>query len=152
MLFQMVSIAFMLTSVIIAFLIYHSNANNVLKFIALPATVVCAIGSILIIVQLAGAPLERMPIGKWDYIHHKANVDNTISLWVWSDRFQDQRLYRFPYDRETMKKLDQAKEEQTQTRGRRKHTGEFKKEKEGNDEQIILYMERGTARTENVTK
>ena len=152
MLFQAVAIAAMILCVIVAFLIYYSYAHNLLKLIALPFVVLSSVGALFIIVQLAGAPLERMPIGKWDYIHHKANVDNTISLWVWSDRFQDQRLYRFPYDRETMKKLDQAKEEQNQTRGRRKHTGEFKKEKEGNDEQIILYMERGTARTENMTK
>lgn len=131
-LIELVIIATIFLCVLIAILIYMSNAYNSIKFITLPSAI--AIGGFLIltVINLAGAPLARYPQGEFKYIAHQAtNEGKDIVLWVFSERHKDYRLYRFPYNRETMKKLDEA-QQSTQAGIRLK--GQFKNEKKENNE------------------
>ena len=96
--------------VIVAILIYYSRAMPIFKIVALPYTMVAAAALMASIIPLAGAPIEKFPEGKWDYISHRAEQQGkVIVLWVWVREWEDTRLYRFPYSRDTMKKLNKAK-------------------------------------------
>ena len=104
------------------------------------------------IVSLAGAPIEAFPKGKWEYVAHKAEQGGkNILLWAWVEKLNDARLYRFPYDRKTMKMLDEADKEQKQGS---KSIGEFRRKPdvENNATQFFLYMEKGHERKLNETK
>jgi len=97
--------------VIMAILVYYSRAMSIFKIVALPYTIVMAAAMLALIIQLAGAPIDQFPEGKWDYVFHKAEQQGkVIVLWAWVRQHKDTRLYRFAYSRDTMKKLNQAKQ------------------------------------------
>jgi hypothetical protein len=100
------------------------------------------------LLRLAGAPIEQFPQGKWDYIAHQAvNQGQSIVLWAWMAKYADTRLYKFPYNRETMKKLNKAgknKQKGMKMRGR------F--ERPRGQKVPTLYTEQGTVKSTDTVK
>lgn len=143
--FEIMLLTSAILCVIVAILIYCSLAPNIIKFIALPFTMIFCAGTLWMFVSLSGAPIEAQPSGKWHYAAHVIeNSGETIVLWAWIEDLKDYRLYRFPYDREIAKKLNQIKEESNQ---QTTHTGEIKKGKRG--EPDFLYIEKHRRASEN---
>ena len=102
-------ISAILLIVIVAFLVYHSTAPYAEKAAVFPALIAVIIFGYLIFIDNLGAPINSIPQGDFQYVHHQAgNSGEVIYLWVWTaDR--GQRLHTFPYDRETMEQLEEAK-------------------------------------------
>ena len=59
-----------------------------------------------------GAPIERMPVGEFEYVHHSvSSTGEFIYIWVYTDD-RGNRLHAVPYNRETAKELNQAKKQE----------------------------------------
>ena len=114
---------------LVATLTYYSSASFIIKLITLPFTVITSIFVIYTLVSLTGAPIEKFPEHKWVYLGHQPiDEGKSIILWTWDKEIEDFRLYKFPYDRETQKKLNTAKQSLEDGTGLE---GEFKKEDGG---------------------
>lgn len=98
---------------LIAVLIYYSRCSFFVKLATLPFAIITGIVSILMIIQLSGAPIPRYPKGEWEYMGHAiSNNGKMVLLWAWIKEKKDHRLHTFPYDRKQVKELTKAKEKQ----------------------------------------
>jgi hypothetical protein len=96
----------------VAVLTYYSKAAFLFKLITMPFAIAASASAIWTIIYLAGAPINRMPANTWVYVGHQLiDKGETIVMWIWSDDLGDFRLHKFPYDRETQKKLEEARQQ-----------------------------------------
>lgn len=143
--FEAILFTSVILCVIVSLLVYNSDANSVLKFVALPYTIILCVGVLWVFIHLTGAPIDGKPKGEWTYVSHSfENAGETIVLWSFVEDLEDYRLHRFPYDRETAKKLNQAREESS---SRTSHKGKFVTERRG--QPSVLYIEKHRSETEN---
>lgn len=109
---------------VLAYFVYNSEANFVLKLLALPYALIFFGLLIWAIVVRMGAPIESYPVGKFQYLAHSVTKSGKeIVLYAWMKELKDFRIWRFVYDRETAKKLQKARQERK--RGQPSQ-GEFK--------------------------
>lgn len=133
-----------LICVILAFLIYYSNAYDTVKLVTLPLTIAFFVWYVVYFISLTGAPLRQYPPGEWQYVNHLiVDKGENVVLWAWVDDFNDYRLYIFPFDEKDGKKLEMARQESKQNITKK---GKFVKERNG---ERVLEME--TALPSNVT-
>ena len=98
-----------LLCIYLAVLMYYSNASFIFKLIGLPGMSVFLIGLIYLLIIKAGAPIEQFPKDGWNYVHHEI-MDGGDNIYIWANYTErGNRLYKIEYDRETAKKLQQAK-------------------------------------------
>lgn len=91
----------------LCFLLYKSRAALAIKASAVALCFVFGLFAYKHYVEVLGAPIVGMPVGEFEYLHHRVGGDSMIYLWVYSPDDGD-RLYVFPYDRDTAKELEQA--------------------------------------------
>ena len=109
--------------IFLAILVYYSTAPFLLKLLSLPSYAVFLIFLIYLLVIMAGAPVKEYPEGSWKYVHHEIMlVDEEKTIFIWTYNDIGNRLHQIPYDRETAKKLEKAKNSQ---RNGFTQTGEF---------------------------
>lgn len=138
-----------LLCILVALLMYWSTAPFLIKLLTLPFTISFSLFIVWQMISLMGSPLKRFPIGEFTYIHHEPlNGGKAIALWVWSERFEDFRLYLFPYDRDTAKKLQKARQKKQEGKPTR---GKFKSNKETKNGQELV-ISPGTPRPSQPTK
>ena len=64
---------------------------------------------IYLLIIKAGAPIEQFPKDDWNYVHHEI-MDGGDNIYIWANYTEKgNRLYKIEYDRETAKKLQEAK-------------------------------------------
>ena len=102
---------FALTSIFglcLAYLVYNSYARFSTKLLIFPFVVICSLFLGSLIMDYAGRPIEQYPQTEFLYVHHTLSQDGKwIYLWC-DDEETGNRLYMFPYDRDTAKKLAEA--------------------------------------------
>lgn len=118
---EIVLICATLYFIVMCFLIYNSRSNSILKYAALPVFVFTGAITYDHYSKSLGAPIVGYPEYEFVYIHHIIQND-TIILWTKNDNGSEDRLYVFPYNRETAKKLNQT---QKATGSGKMMTGEF---------------------------
>ena len=96
---------------LIAFLCYASKLNFVIKLITLPLFFLFSGLVTYNYIDNLGKPIERPLPEKFDYQHHRIVDSETIYVWL-STKEKGDLLYIISYDRETAKKLEEAKEQQ----------------------------------------
>lgn len=113
---QLIIVGLIVLCVIISVMIYYSTVHVALKLVALPFTIIFAIQTAYFVYDKLGSPIEGMPVGEFEYNHHKtAGTGDFIMLWANQDTRN--RLYIFEYNREDMKKMNEAKESQEKSKG-----------------------------------
>tara|TARA_B110000305_G_C19251751_1_gene545117 strand:- start:157 stop:612 length:456 start_codon:yes stop_codon:yes gene_type:complete len=86
---------------------YYSNMPTAIKLLSLPFTIILSIYVIYFVYDKLGSPIEAMPSGEFTYIHHKADAGGE-KIMLWASTNEKDRLYVFLYNRENMKKLNEA--------------------------------------------
>ncbi len=116
---------------LVAILTYYSRAAFAFKLITMPFSIGACVAAIWTIIYLSGAPINRMPANTWVYVGHQLiDKGENIVMWIWSDDLGDFRLHKFPYDRETQKKLEEARQ---QTEGGNMQEGRFDEDTKNGD-------------------
>jgi hypothetical protein len=118
---ELVLISVGLYFVLMCSLIYYSHANTIIKGSALTLFVLTGLLTYWHYTEYLSSPIIGHPDDKFVYIHHIIE-DDQITLWLKDLPDLKNKLYSFPYDRETAKKLEKAK--QAQSRGKQSE-GEF---------------------------
>ena len=104
----LIYIIYLALSALVVFLVFYSSLSKFIKATALTATVLLGIVTQNHYTSQLGKPILMHPPAEFLYVHHVAEGDN-ILLWTWEES-KGNRLYSFPYDQETAKKLEEAKE------------------------------------------
>lgn len=118
---EIVLICGVLYFIIMCFLLYNSRSNSILKYAAFPVFIFTGVIVYDHYNNSLGAPIAGYPEYEFVYIHHIIQND-TIILWTKKNDGTEDRLYVFPYSRETAKKLNQT---QKATGSGKMMTGEF---------------------------
>tara|TARA_B100001093_G_C26724271_1_gene969203 strand:- start:147 stop:557 length:411 start_codon:yes stop_codon:yes gene_type:complete len=120
-----------------AVLTYYSRAGFLLKLIAMPIAVLTSLAAMWTMISLSGAPINKIPYNnEWVYLGHQTiDKGSNIVLWLWDKELKDFRLYKFPYDRETQKKLQEANQESGNGMAME---GNFTKDKETGDATLSM--------------
>lgn len=118
---ELVLIATSLYFVLTCGLLYYSSANTIVKASSLTLFVLTGLLTYWHYTEYLSSPIIGHPDDKFVYVHHIIE-DDLITLWLKDLPDLKNKLYSFPYDRETAKKLEKAK--QTQSRGKQSE-GEF---------------------------
>jgi len=97
-----------LVGTFISFGIYYSKVPMYVKLLALPFNIIFFLYTIHYVNEKLGAPIEGVPNGEFGYIYHvTTNGGKDIILWALQEDVD--RLYIFEYNRENMKRLEDAK-------------------------------------------
>lgn len=144
MIINIVLLLTLLVCLLVAVLLYYTEANFMLKLVALPFTIASGAMFVYTLIALSGAPIESYPRSEFKYFSH-AIVDNgkNIILLAWPQDLEDFRLYKFPYDREVQKKLAEANKK---TKEGKSTTGTFSQKKTG----IELFMNESSHLTSSI--
>ena len=87
----------------------------------------------------AGAPIEQFPKDDWNYVHHEI-MDGGDNIYIWANYTErGNRLYKIEYDRETAKKLQQAK---NKTQAGTLQSGKFSTGSNSNDYPNLFIADR----------
>lgn len=151
MLVELVILLGLLFCTIIAFILYKSKVDFLLKLIALPLSVIFSLTAIYALIILAGSPIIGFPTKKFDYIAHIVIEEGKeIVLWARPDDFDDFRLYQFPYSRKVEKQLRKA----AQKGEKGKVKGEFKQQMSGGKriQELFLHESKPELETDNPVK
>ena len=109
-----ITISGLLVCCMVAYLLYYSRVHWLVKLVSLPITLVFTATMVYTAYDRMGAPIERMPVGEFEYIHHSVSTTGEfIYIWVYTDD-RGNRLHAIPYNRETAKELNRAKEQEEQ--------------------------------------
>ena len=122
----------------VAVLSYRSYAHVLIKFIVLPLVITISMLMITYFMSIRGTPIVGYPEDGFMYVHHEIEQGGSeITLWIKDIDYQN-RMFTFPYNRDTIKKLNEMKEEKEGSAGGGP-TGQF--EPTGNDQerQLIDY-------------
>lgn len=116
MIIQYIIVGMIILCSFIAVINYYSSAPMIIKLLSLPFAILLSIYTIYFVYDKLGSPIEGMPEGQFEYVHHKvSNGGEEILLWA---EIEDRdRLYIFDYNRENMKKLNEAQESKGQGQG-----------------------------------
>ena len=69
--------------------------------------------------SIRGTPITDYPGEHFTYIHHEGEIvenEQMIVLWIKNNN-NENKLFKFPYNRDTMKKLNELKEEKKKGKG-----------------------------------
>lgn len=104
---------------------YYSRVHAVFKLFCFSLFTISGVLFYETYTQYLGAPIQGIPEYEFLYIHHTIDVHGNVTLWATdTENTEKQRLYQFPYERETAKKLEQAQE---QTGNDTQVSGKFEK-------------------------
>ena len=107
-----ITISGLLVCCLVAYLLYYSSVHWLIKLVSLPVTLVFTATMVYTAYDRMGAPIERMPVGEFEYVHHiVSSTGEFIYIWVYTDD-RGNRLHAVPYNRETAKELNQAKKQE----------------------------------------
>lgn len=104
---EIVLICASLYFIIMCFLIYNSKSNSIFKYAALPVFAFTGAITYDHYNKSLGTPIVGYPEYEFVYVHHIVQNDMII-LWTKKNSGAEDRLYMFPYNRETAKKLKQT--------------------------------------------
>jgi hypothetical protein len=125
-----ITISGLLVCCTVAYLLYYSSVHWLIKLVSLPITLVFTATMVYTAYDRMGAPIERMPVGEFEYVHHSvSSAGDFIYIWVYTDE-RGNRLHAVPYDRETAKELNQAKKQEEKGE---EMVGEFSMEEESSE-------------------
>ena len=128
-----------LLCIYLAVLMYYSNASFIFKLVGLPTMSVFLIGLVYLLIIKAGAPIEQFPKDDWNYVHHEI-MDGGDNIYIWANYTKKgNRLYKIEYDRETAKKLQQAK---NKSQGGTPQSGAFTPSSNSNDYPNLFIADR----------
>lgn len=96
-----------LSVILVAFLVYYSQAPTLIKLLAMSLLVCFGILSERHYRSVLGAPIEMRPPDGFLYVWHEITNYGEIVIWANVDGL-GHRLYKIPYDRETAKSLEEA--------------------------------------------
>lgn len=102
--------------------------------------------------SIRGTPISNYPEDNFNYVHHEVDfVENEQMIVVWiKDKDDLNKLFTFPYNRDTMKKLNEMKEEKEKGNGK---SAEFIPGTNGsNAEQILVDYDGEQTNAFNVIK
>ena len=123
----------------LAVLMYYSNASFIFKLVGLPTMSVFLIGLVYLLIIKAGAPIEQFPKDNWNYVHHEI-MDGGDNIYIWAHYTErGNRLYKIEYDRETAKKLQEAK---NKSQSGTPQSGAFKPSNNSNDYPNLFIADR----------
>lgn len=91
-------------------LVYASKAHNAIKVVAGTVIILMYAFSYSYYIDNLGLPKNEFPSEDFIYIYHENTTDSKTLLWAVMVEDQTHRLFQFDYDRETAKKLEQAKQ------------------------------------------
>ena len=138
MIVEVVILLGLLFCLAVAFILYKSKVDFVFKLITLPLAIIFSLAGIYAMVTLAGAPIRGFPVDKFDYIAHKVtNEGKEIVLWARPQEVKDYRLYTFPYDRKTEKKLNEAQQKGKKNRVQGKFKSKMMRGKKNQELQLF---------------
>lgn len=104
----MIIAAWVLTVLLFVFMVYYSNMMYLIKAASLPMLLLFSGAVTVHYVDNLGAPIKRPIPLEFEYIHHKI-AGESILVWIYTEE-RGERLYEIPYDRETAKAMEEAKE------------------------------------------
>lgn len=100
--------------VVVAYLVYNSQAHWFAKLIALPLVIALTATMVYTALDRMGAPIEAEPKGEFAYLHHTLSANGEkIFIWIYTEE-RGNRLHVIPYKRETAKALNDAKQKAKQ--------------------------------------
>ncbi len=105
--------------ILVAILTYKSYGHVAVKLITLPLVIFFSLITITYFMSIRGTPIADHPEEHFTYIHHEVELVNNeqeIVLWIKDDNNRN-KMFTFPYDRDTMKKLNEMKEEKEKGTG-----------------------------------
>jgi hypothetical protein len=105
--------------ILVAILTYKSYGHVAVKLITLPLVIVFSLVTITYFMSIRGTPITDYPKEHFTYIHHEVELVNNeqeIVLWIKDDDNKN-KMFTFQYDRDTMKKLNEMKEEKEKGNG-----------------------------------
>ena len=105
--------------ILVAILTYKSYGHVAVKLITLPLVIVFSLVTITYFMSIRGTPITDYPEEHFTYIHHEVELVNNeqeIVLWIKDDDNKN-KMFTFQYDRDTMKKLNEMKEEKEKGNG-----------------------------------
>ena len=134
--FEIIIATCLIVCVLVAVLTYQSYAHTLVKFIALPMVVAFAFMTIEHFESVRGTPIEGYPAEHFVYVHHtnEGLKGETIIIWI-KNIDNMNKMYTFPYSRDTMKKLNEMKK---QEQGEQDGQGQFRNINPGNNEEVVL--------------
>lgn len=105
--------------ILVAALTYKSYGHVIVKLITLPLVIVFSLITITYFMSIRGTPITDYPDAEFTYIHHEAEiVENEQEIVLWIKNVDNQnKMFTFPYDRDTMKKLNEMKDEKEKGKG-----------------------------------
>lgn len=130
MIIQYIIVGMIILCSFIAAINYYSSAPIIIKLLSLPFAILLSIYTIYFVYDKLGSPIEGMPKGEFEYVHHKI-TNGGEEILLWATKENRDRLYIFDYNRENMKQLNDAQEARGQG--------------QGNDE-LLMEMSKGTFR------
>jgi len=110
MIIQTIVAGLVVLCAVVAVINYYSNAPIIIKLLTLPITIAFSIYTAYFVYEKLGAPIQGMPEGNFEYIWHKSS-DGGDNIILWAEQVNRTRLYIFEYNRENMKKLEEARQE-----------------------------------------
>lgn len=110
MIIQIVITGMIILCAFVAIINYYSNSPLIVKLLSLPFAILLSIYTIYFVYEKLGSPIEGLPVGEFKYVHHMT-VNNGEEIILWAEIDEKHRLYIFEYDRENMKKLNEAQQE-----------------------------------------
>lgn len=111
MILELLLIGLIVLCVFVAAVSYYSNLPVLVKLVVLPFAITFSTYVWYYVYDNMGTPVEGMPQGEFTYIYHMPTSGGKDII-LWSEQDDDHRLYIFKYDRENMKKLEDAREQQ----------------------------------------
>lgn len=139
-----------ITAVIMAITVYYSNINFIIKMFALPLIfVLMTLVGYYIHIEL-GRPVNKKPM-EFELVHFEV-MDSGNSIVIWVNEDNRPRLYKFPYDRDTAKKLKEALDKKNSQKGMKVEGKFVEVEKPGGVEQTFEYNTTFQDKSQNYTK
>lgn len=77
-------------------------------YITIPVTLILCVSMIFTIKQIQSLPVDGKPSGEFQVLSHATDGD-TIFMWASPDYVNYPKTYRFPYTKEDMEQLQEAK-------------------------------------------
>lgn len=103
-------------TIVLAFMIYTSNAHWTVKAIALAAFLLFDVMAYENYVEMLGAPIPARPEGGFGYVWHTIAESQEIVVWV-LDEHRGYRLYKYDYNREDAQKLEEMRQKSLEGEG-----------------------------------
>lgn len=100
----------------LSYLTYKSMVSKILKSVCMLIFTTVAVIAYEHYIAVLGEPVQAYPLHDFLYVHHVITGDSQILLWASEPTTNKNRLYSFPYDRETAKKLSGIENQSEETK------------------------------------